>query len=320
MKFEAPLKLGLSQELINFWQKMFPGSQDVTIEALLGDELDYNRGVFYIARKGNKLAGTCHVTVPLNIPYLGGFGEVATELEFRREGIATELSRQALEEFKALGGQAMFLGTSEPGPARMYRRLGWHRLAGSNVMANITTGASPEEYMVDYFRRTGKFTVQAGGPPHRVPMIPLILTPHNVQVLDSNVPLYSTPYNLQRSCMGLYPRYNAVTKNGFGAWFAAVTEDHRIVGLSSVRTDKPNSCRVDGFTHYRFAEAWKPLIDAALAWGKENGATTGYAVLSVEDEQKHQMYQSEGFARWEPGEDLEFDNRKVESIKMGKTI
>ena len=320
MKFEAPLKLSLSQELINFWGKIFPGSPDVSIEALLGDEADHNKGIFYIARKGNKLAGTCHLTIPINIPYLGGFGEVATEIEFRREGIATQLSKNAIEDFKAQGGQALFLGTGEPGPARIYRRLGWHRLAGSNVMANITTGASPEEFMVDYFSKPDTFTVQAGGPPHRVPMIPLALTPHNWQVLDSNVPLFSTRYQIQRSCMGLYPRYTAVAKNGFGAWFAAVTADHRVVGLSSARLDRTHGCRVDGFAHARFSDAWKPLVEAAIAWGKENGGQSFHALLSVEDEQKQQAYEGLGFTRWEPGEDLAFDNRNVQSIKMGKTL
>ena len=76
---------------------------------------------------------------------------MATPSAYRQRGIAAELCRLALEEFQSKGGNAIFLGTSNLAARRIYHRLGWRKLAGTNVMASISDGRSPEEYLVDYF-------------------------------------------------------------------------------------------------------------------------------------------------------------------------
>ena len=47
-------------------------------------------------------------------------------------------------------------------------------------------------------------------------MIPLLISPHDWQVLDANTAMFSTRYSLQPSCMGLYRRYSAVAGDGPG--------------------------------------------------------------------------------------------------------
>ena len=54
--------------------------------------------------------------------------------------------------FRDEGGEVLFLGTVNPAAARVYNRLGWRRLAGSTVYANVTADLSPEEFLVDWFR------------------------------------------------------------------------------------------------------------------------------------------------------------------------
>ena len=46
-----------------------------------------------------------------------------------------------------------FLGTVNPAAARVYHRLGWRKLAGAEVMANILSGESPEAFLVEYFQK-----------------------------------------------------------------------------------------------------------------------------------------------------------------------
>ena len=122
--------------------------------------------------------------------------------------------RQAVEEFVAQGGEAVFLGTGNPDAARIYHRLGWRRIAGTNVWARVTTGDSPEEYLADYFRAPGQVNIVPGDASLRVPMIPLLVTPHDWQVLDGNlpVPMLSTRYAVQSSCMGLCRKYYDLVK------------------------------------------------------------------------------------------------------------
>ena len=80
---------------------------------------------------------------PRTAPKFAGIGEVATRPDYRGRGIANRLCQQALEGFTANDGEVVFLGTENPDAARIYHRLGWRRIAGSTVYANVTSGDSP---------------------------------------------------------------------------------------------------------------------------------------------------------------------------------
>ena len=231
----------------------------------LGSDVEHNRLHVYVERRVDPLVGTCSLTVSKKIPILCGFGEVATQPALRRSGIATRLCARAVEEFRAAGGRALFLGTTTPSARRVYHRLGWRKLAGANVMANISSRDTPEAFLVDYFREPGEAIVVPATPVVRIPMIPLLHAPHDWQVLDANPGMYSTRYCVQYSCMVLYRRYLAALGGGKGEWFGARTADGRIVGLATARRVGP-ACQVDGFTHSYFVAAWPDLMAAAMQW------------------------------------------------------
>lgn len=315
MKYAIPIAAALIDELIPFWAAIFGEVlPDMERAVFLGDEDAYSRSTLYLQREGTQLAGTCFIMHSKTMPTLAGFGEVATAPQFRGRGIAAELCSQAVADFRAAGGEAFFLGTVNPVAARVYHRLGWRKLAGANVMVNLTSSASPEEFLVDYFRRPGQVEISIASPDVRVPMIPLILTPHDSQVLDANVGLYSCRYRTQNSCMGLYPRYVRDLKPGQGAFFAARTEDGRVVGLATAlpanREIAGYDCQIDGFVHHHFAASWPDLIEAAYAWAKAGGATALRAAISAEDLEKQALFQSLGFVHQGPGEDFN-ENRLV---------
>ena len=236
-----PLEAGLVDELFEFWVANFGGPIDVVPQDLLADEPARYMTV-YLRRLSGRLAGACLLASSKGLPTVGGFGEVATSPDFRRRGIAGELCRDAVDDFREREGQALFLGTGNPDTARIYYRLGWRKLAGANVMANISDDRSPEEFLVDHFRHLGQATVRAASPADRVPMIPLLVSPHDWQVLDANAAMFSTRYAVQSSCMGLYRRYSAVAEEGRGAWFSAVAEGGQVVGLSTARLDGDGGC------------------------------------------------------------------------------
>ena len=319
MRFEAPLEPGLTQELFDFWISIFGEPMDLPPEVFLGSEVDQNDNIVYVARREGRLAGTCGMTMSRRVPGLGGYGEVATDPALRRSGIASALCAQSVEDFRDRGGEALFLGTANPGAARIYHRLGWRKLAGANVMVNITSGDSPEVFLVDYFRSLGPVEVRPASPEIRIPIIPLLVMPHDWQVLDSNAAMFSTRYATQNSCMGLYRRYGDVAADGRGAWFVAVTADGRAAGISTARMDDSGGCRVDGFAHKSRMDAWADLLKAAIRWAEAAGAQSVTADVSVEDEEKRALFEGLGFSPAGRGQPFSLDGREVasETLELG---
>ena len=323
MRFEAPLTTELVDELFSFWTCTFGESAndpdydpDLPQAVFLGQEYEYNHNTVYLERRSEKLAGTCGLTVSKKMPILGGLGEVATNTEFRRVGIATKLCQQAVDEFRELGGQALFLGTGNPNAARVYYRLGWRKLAGARVMANISSGDSPESFLIDYFRGLEPAIVRAATPEDRIPIIPLLVSPHDWQILDANAAMFSTRYSVQGSCMGLYRRYAAVARDNRGSWFSACTPGGHVVGLSTSRLEGSGRCRVDAFTHKDFESIWSELVQAAIEWGTSLGVSSFTATVSVADEEKRAMFESIGFLSSGSSEPFKLDDSQVESVRL----
>ena len=317
MRYEVPISEALIDELFPFWASIFGEVlPDIAREVFLGAEDAFSGGTLYLRREEGRLASTCFTMQSKIMPSLAGFSDVATDPLFRGRGIATELCSWAVEDFRAAGGEAFFLGTVNPAAARVYHRLGWRKLAGANVMANILSGESPEAFLVDYFSGEGAAVAEAS-PADRIPMIPLILCPHDWQVLDANTSVCSTRYVTQNSCMGLYVRYERIQMGG-GAWFAARTAEGKVVGLSTARRDEAGGFQIDAFTHARFTEVWEALVEAAVGASQERGEGGCYAVVSVEDEEKQSWFESLGFRRAGAGAEFELDGRRVASVRMEK--
>ena len=327
---KVPIPEMLADELMVFWADIF-GDFDLSKEELLGSEHEHNSLYIYIKRYYDNIAGTCTVTVSSNNPSIGGLGEVATNSQFRRSGIATQLCSEAIEEFRIHGGEALFLGTGNPEAARVYRRLGWMKLAGANVMVNMTNG-SPEEFLINHFSSDIKPVVRVGNPDFHLQMIPLILSPNNWQVLDANLGIFSTRYKVQNSCMSLYPRYRSLSEGNRGAWCGAIANSGCVVGLSSVCLDKEGGYSVDGFTHESHRYVWSDLIQKAFDWGESHRSGRCYAKVSIEDEEKMSLFEEIGYRKLGTFDTFELDghqggqigatvqpNRRVNYIRMELT-
>ena len=305
-----PLEDAAIEELFALWESIFgPGAADIDRGVFGGAEEEFCRSVLFCEQAEGAVGGTCFTMHDRTLP-LAGFGEVATRPDWRARGIASRLCGAAVRDFQAHGGEAFFLGTGNPAAARIYHRLGWRKIVGNNVMVHIASGHSPEEYLVDYFRRPGDVSVVPATAAVRVRMIPLLVTPHDWKVLDANVGSRSCRYFNQVSCMGLYPRYVRGTADR-GCFFAAVAEDGRVVGLSSVAVDPDGVRRVDGFAHANFAAALGDLVRAAGEW--DGGSGPLEATIAVEDEEKRDAFVGLGFAARGAGKPFDFDGRKVQS-------
>ncbi len=291
----TPLGKDLAGRLLSMWAEIFETSYDSFRPILLGEESAWNEDTYYLAWDGEEVAGSSHLTVPKGDRRLGGVGEVVTPAHYRGRGIAAELCRLARDSFFDQGGEALFLATDNAVARRVYERLGWKQLVGSAVMGNFRTATGPEAFQKLYFTTEGPFEAVTGSPRFRIPIIPLALMPQSLFVLDANSGLGSTDHFVQRFCMSLYPRYQRITTEDRGAWFAAVSKEGLLLGLSTAAVDERLTCWLDGFTHPSFQEVWTTLIDAGIQWASRNRTAATAARVASDDGRKQEMFEQMGF-------------------------
>ena len=221
VRYEIPISEDLIDELFPFWASIFGEVlPDIGREVFLGAE-----GPTAIARstcteRVNDWPAPALPCIRRPCRLWRDSARLPRDPRLRGRGIATELCRQAVEDFRAAGGEAFLLGTVNPAAARVYHRLGWRKLAGAAVMVNVLIGESPESFLVDYFKE-GTATVVEATAAHRIAIVPLLVCPHDWQVLDANAKMYSTRYTTLKSCMGLYVRYQRIKLSAGCAWFVA---------------------------------------------------------------------------------------------------
>ena len=283
-QYITPVSPELAWELRCLWQQVFQSDYESRDDILKGKEKHGNNDAIYVARQDGKVVGTSCVTSSVAEPRIGGLGQVATDPEYRRRGIGRILCDRAAEEFEAGGGQALFLGSANPLARSLYQQLDWQGLANSNVMVRVRDRIDPEVFLNDYFAAGQGLSVSIvrGDCSGRVTMIPLILAARQWCILDANVELFSRRIKLQKSCMGLYPRYQAI--EDCGAWFAATRADGAVVGLASIQWLDTDTAQVDAFScpdcqQISTAELFRHAID----WAQSKGAVAVRAVCGRDD-------------------------------------
>ncbi|MBI3942037.1 MAG: GNAT family N-acetyltransferase [Chloroflexi bacterium] len=317
-RIEAPLSEDTIRELSALWEEIFASPYAGFRNQMAGGENAYNQDIFYLLREEGVLAGTTHLTIARHHRELGGLGEVATPPAFRQRGVATRLCTVSRDEFQEQGGQALFLGTGNSDAARIYSRVGYRQMANANVWVVITGGGPYEAFLQQYLAGGRPVTVSQGTEDIRIPMIPLIASPHSWRVLDANALIFSTKYALQKSCMGLYPRYERLAQDGQGAWFGAYTDQGRLVGLATARLDSAAGCQVDGFTHENYRHAWTDLLQSAIAWGMGRSATKIQATVAQNDTEKTALFESLGFVQTGAGNPFHLDTMTVPAVQMAQ--
>ena len=295
-RVEAPIQESLLRELIELWETIPElRTTEEWRRELLGLEPSYNRILIYIVREHGKVVAACQFYISRRMPILSEFSYPGTRPECRGRGIATELWGAAIDDMKAMGVDAIFLGTFDRIAFRLYCRLGFSKLPASLTFVQALNGLSAEEFLVDWFRDAGPATVSRGDPGDQLPSYPLIVSPHDWQVLDANAGLMSTRYSLHRTFRGLYLKCANVGDDENGARFSATTSDGKVAGMSTARLEGDASYAVDGFVHHRYRNSWNDLIRAATEYGKSRGARAVHARVSREDGEKREGFAALGF-------------------------
>ena len=223
------------------------GYEEVVVEApqLMGAEVAVNNDIVWEAWEGDQLVGTIHTTIPKCYPSICGLSAMATHPSVRGKGLGRILFAKIIEEFESQGVTTAFLGTSNPIAAKLYHSLGFSFLSGSHVMVRYAKGDTVDFVREHYTPVRKVCHITKDDSAIRIPMIPLILMGSNTTVLDVNTGLFHRDFVTQRSCMGLYPRYDALLKKG--GHFYAAADENGVLGaiLSTMPTD--DGIRADFF-------------------------------------------------------------------------
>jgi hypothetical protein len=67
-------------------------------------------------------------------------------------------------------------------------------------------------------------------------------------------------------------------------------------------------------------DSWPALMEVAIGWRAENGASLLEATLSVEDEEKRVLFSSLEFVEAGKGRDFDIDGRTIVFIVTGKAL
>ena len=313
---QVPIESSLAESLIRFWESIFKISFAELRGVLTGEEVQENDDIFFLACEENRLVGTSHITMKRPDCRIAGLGEVAVDPAFRGRGIAGALCSHARDAFRNRGGEAIFLGTSAPNAARVYARLGWEFLPGTSVMLQTLGPASPQEFLASHFDEAGPVLIAEATAADRLGVIPLLVAPHEWQVLDANLQMFSTRYAQQNSCMGLYPRYQAIRDGGRGNWYSARTRDGRVVGLSSVRVHGDGKSQIDAFAHSRHLGCMSSLIENAAQWATSKGAATLQAHVLEDDAAKLELFEQAGFRTVALADPLETSGQRLPALHL----
>lgn len=263
------------------------GYEEVVVEApqLMGKEAAVNKDIVWEAWEDGQLLGTIHTTIPHSCPTICGLSAMATHPTARGKGLGRILFAKIIEEYESQGVTTAFLGTSNPIAAKLYHSLGFSFLSGSHVMVRYAKGDTVDFVREHYKPVRENCNILTDDSAIRISLIPLVLMGANTKVLDVNAKLFHRDFVTQRSCMGLYPRYEALLKNG-GHFYAAVDEKGIVGALLSTMPTEAGT-RADFYC----CDGFEGLLSKLLVVCKE----PVYLQIAECDEKKQALAQDLGF-------------------------
>ena len=326
-RIESPIEdRALAKEVYELWIKVpeqIGQGSDLSwyVESLSDRDRPEDRKVLYLARVRGQLVGTSMLWISRRDPKLAEFGMPATDPGFRRRGIGRVLFERPVRDFREMGGEAIVMGGGNQDADRLYARVGYSKLVGSNALVQAMSGESPEAYFTDYFRGLGPAAIFPGEAADRTPAVPLVHTPHDWQVMDCNAGIFTTRYSVRRSFAGQCGAYVDMLEQHGSTFFAARAGARRkVVGLSSAKFEAEGVCSVDGFTHPYYLKDWTGLILAAMEWGRGRDAREFVATVSGEDEEKQRLFTELGFKVSGHGEDFFLDGVWLRALPHGRPV
>ena len=220
------------------------------VRVLAGEYQDVSQDVFFAGLLDDDIVGTSWYGTPRDTLDVATYGRIITHEDHRRKGIATVLCALPVDEFKGLGGRAMYLGTGRTNPARfIYERLGFEHynyVEDAGTIMRLIFSGDPQAFEDDYYRtgcETALRPIHAGDLARAELLFNLPLW----AVKDSSLGIiYNTPF--EGAFFDILSHIEKPTESGF----ALVTPpDERMMGMAYTAAAPGAEA---GQTHVRYLE------------------------------------------------------------------
>ncbi|MBQ4120332.1 MAG: GNAT family N-acetyltransferase [Clostridia bacterium] len=286
-KFIAPFD---AEEPLKYLEQIFGIEERLLEECQLnGSETDFNTDIVYLAYEDNTLLGMIHATIPKATPHIAGLSAMFTTPAARGKGLGNILFKAIVDEVSSHNVRLTVLGTCNPIAAKLYAKYGFAFCPGSNVMARFSSG-NMVDFTNDYYTvPKGKITVSHGNQAMRIPIVPLVLQTNLPLILDINTKIFNSNTITQRSCMGLFPRYEELRKHG-GDYFMAFDDSGTLGAAASVCRMDDGTFRGDFFSLPSFEYAIPEMLQKM-----EDDFSNVYFEIAKNDTVKKKHLEENGF-------------------------
>ena len=281
--FDATEALAHLEQIFGIQERLLETCQ------LNGSETTFNKDIVYLAYENDTLLGMIHATIPVNTPYLAGLSAMFTTEAARGKGIGKILFEKIVEEVSSHDVRLAVLGTDNPIAAKLYAKFGFGFCPGSCVMARFSEGNMADFGKAHYQKVCGNIEISKGSPAMRIPIIPLVLQRDYGLILDINTGIFNSSIITQRSCMSLFPRYEALRAQG-GDYYMAFDQTGTLGAISSVSPQTDGSFRADFFALSSFESSIASMICKI-----EKNFGKVYFEIARNDNAKERILQENGF-------------------------
>ena len=273
---------------IEYWWR------DVRAPLLEGALAATSRDRFVVGVVGGEYAGSMTYATARAGGDVAVLGMVWTRPDQRRKGIARALLGHTLDEFRAAGGAAMYLCTTNPHAFALYARAGFRPLTGDG-MRYLAPGR--EDFDRTYFAAAGPAAVRDATWGDLAGVVALYNHPHP----DLLVKDYHAPRRVMRDVRyeSHYLRVWKPASEGRGCVLVLENPLGRVVGIASaVETDgfyEQHVHLVDCWACPAYLDALPVLLEALVRRAAAGGAEVVQAYLAAGDAPKRAAFAAAGF-------------------------
>ncbi len=267
------------------------------VRVLAGEHQDVSHDVFFAGLLDGDIVGTSWYGAPKDTLDVATYGRIITHEDHRRKGIATVLCALPVDEFRGLGGRAIYLGTGRTNPARfIYERLGFQHYNyiqdAATIMRLIFSGDA-QAFENDYYRpgcQTALRPIHAGDLARAELLFNLPLW----AVKDSSLGIiYNTPF--EGAFFDILTHIKQPTESGI----ALVTQpDERMMGMAytaaapGAQTGQTHVRYLEFLVHPNYTERGPDLLAATE---RGSGAELFIARIAAADRDKLAIIEEAGY-------------------------
>jgi L-amino acid N-acyltransferase YncA len=280
--------LGEYAERIEYWWR------DIRAPLVAGDLAATSLDTFVVGEVDGEYAGSMTYATPRDTRDVAVLGMVWTRPDQRRKGVARTLLAHALAAFRAGGGRAMYLCTTNPAAFDLYAAAGFRSLVGDG-MRYLAPGN--EDFDDTYFSWAGPATIRDAtwGDLARVAAL------YNQPAPDWLVKDYHAPRRVFRDGRyeSHYLRVWKPARDGRGCLLVLETSRGTVVGIASaVETEtfyEQHVHLVDGWACPAYLDVLPALLGALAERAAEGGAEVLQAWVAAGDTAKAEAFRRAGF-------------------------